>query len=136
MKPLIVMSIVLLITWGVSAAALRLACNKCGESDASSGRVVGISFAHLAGVVLLGLVMSGFDGAIRFIINLPVGCVILSVGSVISAVLVRFILPTSTERAAKIAVFHILVTSAVMFVVFIAFGIAIFVKLWRFWGGA
>ena len=136
MNPLIVMSIVLLITWGVSAAALRLACNKCGEADASNGRVVGISFAHITGVVLLGLVMIGFDGANRFIINLPVGSVILLVGCVISAVLVRFILPTSTERAATIAVFHIFVTSAVMFVVFIAFAIAIFVKLVRFWGGA
>ncbi len=136
MKPLIVMSIALLITWGVSAAALRLACNKCGEADASNGRIVGISFALITGVVLLGFVMIRFGGANRFIANLPVGYVILLVGYVISAVLVRFILPTSTERAATIAVFHVLVTSAVMFVVFIAFAIVIFVKLVRFWGGA
>jgi len=109
----IAVAVVLLIYWGVSAAGLRQACKECGESEPSIARIVGIGFAHCAGVISFCFVVGGL-GIISLIISVLVGVVIV-------AVLVRFILPTSTGQAVTIAICHFHMTTPVMTVVLIGF---------------
>lgn len=106
MGALVGIGVGLAIYLGVSALALRLASSMCGESDVSSGKVVGICVAQLAAMVLFSPVTAALDNVTAMFIDLPVGCVI-------SAVLVRFLLPTSTGRAIGIAVCNVIMSVVV-----------------------